>query len=241
MNEYLTLLNALRFIVGIFILAFASYTDIKTRKAPNILWVIMGAIGGSFLIIQYFLMDLSGQIYYLLFIPIMILIMYVLFQIRLIFGGADAKALMALAILVPFVPTIYQFPLTISFMPYSWVIFSNSVFLFLILPLSLLIYNLMRGNMVFPQCFLGYKMLVDEAKHRFVWPLEKIVNGKRKFIYKSSSIDSDEVYSSFEKEGIKELWVTPKVPFMIPLLFGFIAAFLFGDILFIIMKILLPG
>ena len=201
----------------------------------------MGGIGGCFLIIQYFFMDFSSQIIYLIFVPVMIAIMYLLFQIRLIFGGADAKALMALAILVPFIPTIYQFPLTSTFMPYSWVIFSNSVVLFIFLPLSLLIHNLIRGNLVFPHCFLGYKMPVNEAKHHFVWPLEKIKNGQRKLIYKPSGIDENDIYSAFEKEGLKELWVTPKIPFMIPLTAGFITAFLFGDILFIFMGWIIHG
>jgi prepilin signal peptidase PulO-like enzyme (type II secretory pathway) len=35
----------------------------------------------------------------------------------------------------------------------------------------------------------------------------------------------------FEKEGIKDIWVTPKIPFMIPLLAGFLTSFFLGDIL----------
>lgn len=235
MNEYVTLLNISRFLVGILILGFASYTDIKTRKAPNVLWITMGSLGACFLIVQYFLMDLSSQIIYLLFIPIMIAIMYVLFQIKLIFGGADAKALMALAILVPLIPSMFQFPLSPTIMPFSWVIFSNSVVLFLILPFSLLLYNLIQGNIVFPYCFIGYKISANKARNHFVWPLEKIENHQRKFLYKPSKINEDDIYETFIKEGINDIWVTPKVPFMIPLTAGFITAFFLGDILFIIM------
>lgn len=239
MNEYLPLLDVGRFLVGVLILSYASYTDIKTRRAPNILWVIMGSIGGVFLIIQYVLTGFSNQLMYLVFIPIMMFLMYVLFQIGLIFGGADAKALMALAILVPVLPNLYGFPLAFSFMPYSWVIFSNSVVVFLALPLTLFIYNIVKGNRVFPQCFLGYPLNLKDAKHRFVWPMERFKDGKRKFSYKPSGIDEAEVYELFEKAGIKEIWVTPKVPFMIPLLAGFITAFIVGDILTIIISIFL--
>ena len=235
MSEYLTLLDISRLVVGVLVLSYASYTDIKTRRAPNILWIIMGVLGAVFLIANYFLMDLSGQMFYLLFIPIMIVLMYVLFQLGIIFGGADAKAIMALAILVPFTPIIYQFPLTYSLMPTSWVIFSNSVVIFLLLPLSLFIYNLIKGNRMFPQAFLGYKMPLVKAKEKFVWPLERIKDGKRKFTYRPSNINEAEVYAVFEKAGIVEIWVTPKVPFMIPLLAGFITTFIVGDILTIIM------
>ena len=37
--------NIIRLITGTVLLAYASYTDIKTRRAANILWVIMGIIG----------------------------------------------------------------------------------------------------------------------------------------------------------------------------------------------------
>ena len=181
-----TILNLIRFFVGVFILSYASYTDIKTRRAPNILWIIMGCIGGVLLAFQYITGTLSQQVMYLLFIPIMIILMYVLFQLHLIFGGADAKALMALAILVPFYPSINQFPLYPSLMPYSWVIFSNAVVVFLVLPLSLFIYNVIKRDILFPQCFLGYKLPLKKAKHRFVWPLEQIKNGKKRFSYKVS-------------------------------------------------------
>ena len=88
---------------------------------------------------------------------------------------------------------------------------------------------------MFPQAFLGYKMPLVKAKEKFVWPLERIKDGKRKFTYRPSNINEAEVYAVFEKAGIEEIWVTPKVPFMIPLLAGFITTFIVGDILTIIM------
>ena len=107
MVEMGILLNISRFIVGVGILSYASYTDIKTRRASNMLWVIMGSAGGILLLIQYITDSFEGDnIYYLVFIPIMIILVYVMFQLRLIFGGADAKALMALAILLP-IPTLH--------------------------------------------------------------------------------------------------------------------------------------
>ncbi|MCK5112796.1 MAG: prepilin peptidase, partial [Thermoplasmatales archaeon] len=99
------LLDIIRLAVGIIILSYASYTDIKTRRASNMLWVIMGFIGAILLAIQYFTAGFDN-IFYLAFVPIMIAFMYVLFRLRLIFGGADAKAIMALAILVPLEPAI---------------------------------------------------------------------------------------------------------------------------------------
>jgi len=234
MLETGTILDITRLIVGIGTLSYASYTDIKTRRASNALWVIMSIIGGILLIIQYFTTHFENQnIYYLVFIPIMIGLVYILFQMRLIFGGADAKALMAIAILAPFQPIIENIPIyRDSVMPFSWTIFSNSIIIFLFVPLSLLFYNIAKRNIKFPYALLGYKMSIEKAKEKFVWPLEKLVDGKLKFMYMPKGFDVDEELEELEKNGITEIWVTPKIPFMIPLLGGFICSFIIGDILF---------
>ena len=229
-------LDIARLLTGSIILFYASYTDIKTRMASNMLWVIMGIIGGLLILVQYFTIGFEN-LYILIFIPIFIGLIYLLFQMRLIFGGADAKALMAIAILVPTIPLISQFPLwEKSLMPASWAIFSNSIILFLAIPVGLLLFNLLRRNIAFPHVFLGYKMDIKKAREKFVWPLEKIVDGKKKFVYMPKDFDADEEYDLFEKHKVKEIWVTPKIPFMIPLLAGFICYFIFGDILFFIMN-----
>jgi len=238
MDEMGTTLDIIRLIVGIAVLSYASYTDIKTRRASNINWLIMGGIGGILLIIQYFTLDFENYLY-LLFIPVMIGLVYAFFQMRLIFGGADAKALMAIAILTPLEPTINQFPLwSGSFMPFSWSIFSNSIIIFLFIPISLLIINIARRDIQFPFVFLGYKMDIKTARNKFVWPLERLIEGKRKFVYMPNSFEVDGEYDLFEKNRISRVWVTPKIPFMIPLFIGFIAAFIIGDILFFLINLI---
>jgi preflagellin peptidase FlaK len=232
------ILDVLRFIVGVIVLSYASYTDIKTRRAANYLWVILGVTGGVLLIIQYLLIGFTNY-YYLIFIPVMIGFFYLMYQLRLLFGGADAKALMALAILVPLQPVIDGLPLWgVSFMPAPWSIFTNSVILFLVIPLTLLIYNLIRRDVKFPHFLLGYKMNVDKAKRSFVWPMERIVDGKTRFSYMPREHNEDEVFERFKEMGLEEVWVTPKIPFMIPLLIGFIITFTLGDILSYLMRFL---
>jgi preflagellin peptidase FlaK len=231
-----TLLDSMRLILGVGILAYASYSDVKTRRAANILWIILMAAGLIFLLIQYVLFGFEN-IWYLVFVPLLIGLFYALFQMRLIFGGADAKALMSLAVLAPFQPLIGKFPLLgFSFMPFPWTIFSNAVIMFLFVPLSLLLINLIRRNLKFPYLFLGYKMPVTKAREKFVWPLEKLVNGKRKFTYIQTHFDTEDEWESFEQQGINEVWVTPKVPFMIPLLAGYLVSFLVGDLLSALMN-----
>jgi preflagellin peptidase FlaK len=237
-----TILDIIRLITGAILLAYASYTDIKTRRASNILWVIMAIVGAILIIIQFlYVKDGFPNIWYLVFIPIMIGLMYLFFQMRLLFGGADAKALMALAILVPIQPVIEGFPLWRPYLslPGSWIIFANATILFLLIPISLLVINIGKRNLRFPHCLLGYVISVEKAKQTFVWPMEKIKDGKRKLVYMPKNFNVEEELAEFEKLGIKEIWVTPKIPFMIPLLAGFLAAFILGDILLQIVQLIL--
>jgi preflagellin peptidase FlaK len=232
-----TILDVIRLITGTVLLVFASYTDLNTRKAPNTLWILMGIVGIILLIVQY----LDGgfpNIWYIIFIPIMIALVYMFFQMRLLFGGADTKALMALAVLVPIQPSIGSFPLWPSFFPGSFCIFLNALILFLFIPIGLFLFNIGKRNLRFPHCLLGYVVSVEKAKQTFVWPMEKIQNGKRKLVYMPKDIDVDEELAEFEKLGITEIWVTPKIPFMIPLLAGFVVTFFLGNILLQILRIL---
>ena len=239
MLETIEILDIIRLVTGISILFYASYTDIKIRQASNKLWLIMGSIAIILLIIQYITIGFENY-FYLLFIPVMIGLVYLLFQLRIIFGGADAKAIMAIAILVPLEPLFFQFPFFRGgFMPFSWVIFQNSLIIFLFIPLSLFIYNIIKRNTKFPNAFLGYVMDIKTAREKFVWPLERIVDGEIKRVYVPKEFDASKEFDKFEKEGIKEIWVTPKVPFMIPLLIGFIISFILGDIFYIIMNFFL--
>jgi len=232
-------LDITRLLVGIVILGYASYTDIKTRLASNMNWVIIAVFGAALLLLEYLTIGIENPMI-LIFIPIMIGLVYLLFQLRLIFGGADAKALMALAILVPIQPNIEQLPLWgQSYMPAVWTVFSNSIILFLLIPLGLLIYNITKMNIKMPYALLGYKMQIKKAREKFVWPLQRIIDGKTKFSYMPKDFDATEEYNEFEKLGIKEIWVTPKIPFMIPLFAGFIFTFIFGDIMFYIMQSLM--
>ena len=239
MVDTATLLDSIRLIVGLMILSYASYTDVRTRRASNKLWAIMAITGLILITIQYFDPGFEN-IYILIFIPIMIGLVYILFQLGLVFGGADAKALMAIAILVPTQPQISLIPIWgQSYMPAAWTIFSNSLILFLAIPIGMFIYNIFKRNIKFPYCLLGYRMKISKARNKFVWPLEKLVEGKRKFAYMPKGYETEEEFDEFEKNNIYEIWVTPKIPFMIPLLIGFVFTFILGDLLAAFMQLLI--
>ena len=171
------IIDLLRLIIGGSILLYASYTDWKYREASNKLWLIMG-IAGLFLLFSYDFSDFT-KIAFSLLISFPLGFLLYLFGM----GGADVKAIWAIAILSPLPPNLKTFPLWIPAIPFyafPLAVLINSLFLFLPLPLIFLLYNIYRKDVEFPYCFFGYKMKASEAKKKYVWPMEK--NGKKSIL-----------------------------------------------------------
>jgi len=104
-------IDILRVIVAIPVLIYASYCDIKERKVKDVVWIPLYAFGTLF--IAYHLYTGNFQLLApwiagnLLFA---FLLGYILYWTQL-FGGADRKALIGLAILFPTYPLLITFPL----------------------------------------------------------------------------------------------------------------------------------
>jgi preflagellin peptidase FlaK len=156
-------------------------------------------------------------------IPIMFVLLILMYQFDVIKGGADAKALIALALVFPSYPVFLQFPIiaipdsliTIAF-PFSLVILFNAALLSLIVPLGLMILNLGRRDLKFPAMFFGYKMAIHDVKRKFVWPMQRVEEGLVRFRYlPKEDEDFDQVLEQLANAGEKSIWVTPKMPFLL--------------------------
>lgn len=224
--------DILRFVVGISVLLYASYTDFKLRIARDELWIIAGVAG--LLLIPFSAYPPSKMAFYLL-ISVLFMLPFSFLVMLLRMGGADAKALLAVAILAPIFPHTGSLPLWVPVveLPFAMTVFINSLLIYLAIPLALLFWNLKNGIIEFPFSLLGYRMKASEIGKKFVWPMEKIEDGKRK---KSIMPQQDVDVSVF---GDDEIWVTPKIPFLIPLTAGYFISFVLGDILYRIISLFL--
>jgi preflagellin peptidase FlaK len=176
----------------------------------------------------------------LLAVPLMMLLAYGLYRTQLLSGGADAKAFLSLAVLVPFYPAPLFDPLGIPsiFMvicPFVLAVFFSAAFFTLLHPLGLLFYNLARGD-AGRLMFFAYRLPLEEARtKKFIWLSESVEDGKREFHYfrfrdqtgkwKRRQLDI------LEKAGEKKVWVQPQIPFMVQLAAGFIFTYLLGNII----------
>jgi preflagellin peptidase FlaK len=145
-----------------------------------------------------------------------------------LFGGADAFALVALAVIAP-MATISENPVT----PFTTL--SNAAVLFIIPFLINVMRNIIaqiRGEHIFEgfdestgkklaAILMGYK-----AKNpKFGFAIEKIENGKKKLDLAIHHSENQEFCTK------PNTWITPGIPYLLLITGGFIIQILYGDVL----------
>jgi len=198
-----------------------------------VLWFLLPVVTVGFLIFSSFT---DPDLWPLLWIPGMMAVAFVFYYYGIIYGGADAKAVVVLAILLPYYPVLHGITdhgastqvieSMQSLFPFTFVVLLNSSVIMLVLPVSYLILNLKRGDLEFPLMFFGYRTGIDKARGSFVWPMEFYEGGERKVILRPRG-DEEDMFDSLK--GRKRIWVTPKIPFIVPMTIGFVISFLIGN------------
>lgn len=226
-----------------FFLETSEKIELRKGKISRKIWFPLCFAGVIVFVYQIYTLRFDAFFLQILTIPLIMLFAFLLYNLRLLFGGADAKALITIALLTPFYPVwtpfLGYFNIVKGAWPFPLTVLTNAVILSLIIPVIFLAYNTARKDFHFPLSFLGYKMEIDNIGEKFVWPLEKVKNEKivKVFFPKKDENVKDEV-RKLKEAGAKKIWVTSKIPFMLPLSTGFIASFLIGDIMFSIVRVI---
>jgi preflagellin peptidase FlaK len=233
-------------------LIYASWRDLKSRSVTNRLWLLMIAVGIPLASYNLFIHRIPFLILLTFSLLFTFALSYLLFRLRL-FGGADAKSLICISLLIPAHPTIHLFshhfplslPLNTGFTPLPFAISTllNATILSLIVPLTLFFYNLsklrpeeLRKNLRY--LFIGYQLPVDalsKVKHTRLVHLyeEKAGNVERKVLFGGVEMDNEvrEKLKRYAAEGRigEEVWVTPDLPFMLFITAGFGISILYGN------------
>jgi preflagellin peptidase FlaK len=220
---------ALRFLLGFAMLAGAVPSDLRVRRVPNLWWIPFVALAAALLVGD--LLDPARDLRRLAVAyggaAAVAGAMYALWRLRL-FGGADAKALMALAFLVP-----WPSPRTAASVQPALDTLANASLLMLAVPVACLLANLLRGHVALPAMLLGWKAPLEAARAAHVWPLQEVRDGQVRWrFWQKASLDSmDAAYDALAAAGVREVWVTAKVPFLVPLALGLAVAWWWGNLL----------
>jgi preflagellin peptidase FlaK len=259
------ILDGARIIVCLSFLIYASWSDYKTREVSNKVWAILGPLALALTGLQFLVYSSE---------PIQFIISYVLsfaitsgLAIAIFyvggFGGADAKALMCIALALPVYPS-YLLSQPAGFVSplFPITIFTNSVLLGALSVFYALFRNLLwklrnKGD-VFEgletesfgrkilALFSGYKISVSKLEKGFMYPLEdvEVTEGedvKRKLLVFPKDEEREEIVARIlEKVGKEKLeggvWVTPGLPLLIHITLGLLIALTYGDIVWILLS-----
>ena len=163
-----------------------------------------------------------------------------LFELGILYGGADAKALMIAGVVLPIFATPLLTPgtsaiLLLAVVPFSVNLLMDAALLSIAIPIGLAVRNVARGDFSFPRGFSGYRLPVRELPQKFVWLKDPLGgDGAAEREAETSEEDRRErtrLAAELETRGIDRVWVTPQIPFLVVMAFGAVAALLAGNLL----------
>ena len=189
-------------------------------------------------------------------LPIIVLI-DVAWRLRMLHGGADAKALMWVALLLPNWSTV---PLTFSSatsdalfaLPPTLSLLMWGGLSFLLIPIILLLLNIFRGDIEkFSDLLLAWhasKLPRSEVMDKHVWLLTTLIEKPdgsvevyhRKRAPRKTPTDEQLIAAllELEAEEVEQVWVSQKLPLLVFLFPAIIPMILLGDPMAIIMPLL---
>ena len=244
--------------------------DILAGNREDILvsmWYLVSFVGVAFGMVKYGDVDLldlllgeaTGMValYWTTLSGLLVIFVIDLgWRLRLIHGGADAKALMWVAILIPNWSTmpvitdynrdiILQLPPAISLLMWGGLTF-------LLIPVVLVIRNLVQGNVKslgdLRMFWHSTVMDLDKVQQSHVWLLTSMIempDGQMSVYHRTraprrtpSEQELSEQLATLQDNNIEEVWVSYKLPLLVFLFPVIIPMAVFGDITVIILQII---
>jgi preflagellin peptidase FlaK len=176
-------------------------------------------------------------------IYVTVILSRVLFEVGLLYGGADAKALMVAGLLVPTlaspllsIPASAAAPLAVF--PFSLTLLMNAALLALAVPLSLAARNIRRGDFEFPLAFTSLRIDVEELPRRFVWLRDPTFHHPESEEEREVETTEEDIRlrkrqrDELVAQGIQRVWVTPQLPFVILLAAGGVSGLIAGNLIY---------
>ena len=210
--------------IALTMLIVGSIIDVRKREIHDYYWIGFGSVGFLLLFIDPDLISNLLTIGFALIIAPFVLLMW-----RIgFFGGADAFALIVLAVIAP-MATISENAVT----PFTTL--SNTAILF-VFPLLINVFRNVVSQIKGENIFEGFddsarKKLVAilmgyRAKTpKFGFAIEKTKNGKKKFDLAIHHAENQEFCTK------PNTWITPGIPYLLLITGGFIIQLLYGDII----------
>jgi len=259
------LLDFARVFLCLSVFAYASWRDWKAREVSNKVWLLMAPLAFALTTFQYIMFSPHLLQFYVLSFAITTALSVALFYAGA-FGGADAKALICLALALPSSPNhLFQSnpPFVSPIFPVT--VFSNGVLLAALTVVYAVLRNSvwrLRTRRKFFEGFenesagrkilaflTGYKVKAAVLEKGHMYPLEDVVtkeNGESErrllVLPKDEKIEGivERILSATREGRLQnEVWATPGLPLLVFLTAGLIVALIFGDLVWILLRLIL--
>jgi len=253
-----------RVILSLIFLLYASWSDWKKREVSNKVWVAFAPPAFALTVVQFVFYAQWLLLHYVLSFAITSALAIALFYTGA-FGGADAKALMCLALALPY--PVYLTPNVALFLRiFPFTVFSNAVLLAALAAVYAIMRNALWKLRNKTKLFAG---LEDESVWRKIivlltgYKVEPATLERSPHVYPLEDItvkengENERVLLAFPKEETREtvvarivsarregkiqngVWVTPGLPMLIFITAGLIVALLVGDVVWMILRLVL--
>jgi len=259
------ILDSARVLLSLSFLFYASWSDWKKREVSNIVWLIMAPLAFALTTSQYVMFSPQLLQFYALSFAITVGLSVSLFYVGA-FGGADAKALMCLALALPSYPdSLFQASVPFASPIFPITVFSNGVLLAGLTSVYAVIRNSVwkfRTRRKFFDGFenesvwrkvlaflSGYKVKVVELQKEYMYPLEDIDTKqtgeieRRLFVLpkdEKREMMVERILSATREGRLQnEVWATPGLPLLIFITTGLIVALVLGDLIWILLRLIL--
>ena len=192
-----------------------------------------------FIVLSCRLAASDAEFYTALSVPVFSVIFLIMYCTGLLKGGADAKCMISLTIAFPAYPIFSIFPIfkpsdgLISFVfSFPLAILFHALILTMLMVVPFLYINIKNGN-TGRLMFSGYVTNIEKARTSHVWPMHDVNNGR--LVRVSAVNDAEEIYGRLKEHGETDIWVTPKIPFVVPITISFLITVIAGNPLFLIL------
>ncbi len=164
-----------------------------------------------------------------------------LFEVGVLYGGADAKALIVAGFLVPLFARPFWTPASaaglLAIYPFALTVLINAALFAIVVPVGIAVRNASRHEFEFPRGFTGYRIPVDELPRRYVWLRDPTFSSRDAEEPEPETTEEDRALrerqaAELRRQGIVRVWVTPQLPFVLWILAGVVAALVAGNLAF---------
>lgn len=170
-----------------------------------------------------------------------------LYEVRLLTGGADAKALIVMGVVLPVLPVslVFSGPASVAFLtvvPFALTALVDAALLSLVVPLAIAVRNLRRRTFRWRDGLTTYEIPLEQLPKRFVWVEEAgVATPSAERHAETSEEDRARRQAQFlllRDQGRTIVRVSPQLPFVLFLALGSVAAILVGNLLFDLVTVL---